>query len=356
MAKILIHILPDDNVISSGSSLAGHRLALEQHLRGLEVYTWCIRTRGEFCEIGGMCEKFKRVKIDLKRGVALFRKGAKLHFHGIWYPQYYFFYLICLLFGRSYFISIHGNLEPEALAIRAKKKFFARIVIVNRFINGATTLVAASQKERKSILESYPSKAVSVVPVGIEKLSPREEKLPSQNSKYALVLARLNESKGHGILIDAWKHVLPSELKLVIAGPDENGYRKKLEEKVKNLRLTEHIKFVGEVQGEEKDRLFRGATLFILPSLTENFGIVVIEALSYGLFVLTTTKTPWVDLSFEEGCLCVDPNPESLARGIADVMAIEKARFAAIEKKAVSTAKFYLWKNIDVFSYLRPDS
>jgi len=86
------------------------------------------------------------------------------------------------------------------------------------------------------------------------------------------------------------------ELLLVIAGPDEQGTLKALKEQVARLGLEASVKFVGSVYGEEKWRMLRSADVFVLPSRSENFGIVVAEALACGVPVICTKGAPWSEL------------------------------------------------------------
>ena len=84
--------------------------------------------------------------------------------------------------------------------------------------------------------------------------------------------------------------------RLVIAGPDEQGTRAALERQARELGLMDSITFTGAVYGEEKDRLMEAANLFVLPSRSENFGLVVAEALAAGVPVIATQGTPWQEL------------------------------------------------------------
>ena len=63
-----------------------------------------------------------------------------------------------------------------------------------------------------------------------------------------------------------------------------------------NAGLEKQIHFQGEVMGEDKIECYRGADLFVLPSFSENFGLVIAEALSCGVPVITTRETPWEEL------------------------------------------------------------
>jgi glycosyltransferase involved in cell wall biosynthesis len=160
--------------------------------------------------------------------------------------------------------------------------------------------------------------------------------------KVVLSLGRLHPLKGLDLLVSAWAEVvrsskvlkcesakvadectdtgmhaknfrtleLPnfrtSSWQLVIAGPDEQGTKEKLKRQSETLKLKwcecagmdaceceADIIFVGSVQGEEKWALMHRADIFMLPSRSENFGMVVGEALSCGVPVVTTAVGPW---------------------------------------------------------------
>jgi glycosyltransferase involved in cell wall biosynthesis len=156
----------------------------------------------------------------------------------------------------------------------------------------------------------------------------------SKSGKTVLYLGRLHPLKGLDLLVEAWRSVRSSlvhycdsasvaddqqtvgsgqsavgsdstharmnsrtnELLLVIAGPDEQGTLRALKEQVARLGLEESVKFVGPVYGEEKWRMLRSADVFVLPSRSENFGIVVAEALACGVPVIATKGAPWSEL------------------------------------------------------------
>jgi glycosyltransferase involved in cell wall biosynthesis len=116
----------------------------------------------------------------------------------------------------------------------------------------------------------------------------------------------------------AWKQMgPPSDWELVIAGPDEKGHTDELRREMRQLALDGVVRFVGPVDDDDKWTLYQSAELFVLPSLSENFGIVVAEALSAGVPVVTTTGTPWSVLREKEIGWCVEPEVDSLATALA---------------------------------------
>ncbi len=130
----------------------------------------------------------------------------------------------------------------------------------------------------------------------------------TKKTKIVLSLGRLHPLKGLDLLISAFAEIKrTSSWQLIIAGPDEQGTKEKLKiqsEKLK-IRIAEasdlsdasdaDIIFMGSVQGEAKWDLIKRADIFVLPSRSENFGIVVGEALSCGVPVVTTAVGPWLE-------------------------------------------------------------
>jgi glycosyltransferase involved in cell wall biosynthesis len=83
---------------------------------------------------------------------------------------------------------------------------------------------------------------------------------------------------------------------VVVAGGDEAGHLAEIKAEIGKQKVESDFEFVGEVGNEKKWDLYRSADLFVLPSHSENFGIVVAEALACGVPVIATQGTPWEDL------------------------------------------------------------
>lgn len=138
--------------------------------------------------------------------------------------------------------------------------------------------------------------------------------------RYALFLSRINWKKGLDRLIQAWKSV--PGLPLVIAGNDEEGYQKHLEALARELGIADSVLFVGPASDAHKWALYAQAQLFVLPSYSENFGIVVAEAMAMGCPVIVTPDVGASELVAQAGAGEITAgDPEQLAATIRRVLA-----------------------------------
>jgi glycosyltransferase involved in cell wall biosynthesis len=117
----------------------------------------------------------------------------------------------------------------------------------------------------------------------------------------ALFLSRLHPKKGLINLIEAWSIVRPDGWDLTIAGPDDGGHRQVIEQLIRTHDLAASVRLVGSVPDADKWALYAASDLFVLPTFSENFGIVIAEALVSGLPVITTKGAPWSGLH-QHGC------------------------------------------------------
>jgi glycosyltransferase involved in cell wall biosynthesis len=107
-----------------------------------------------------------------------------------------------------------------------------------------------------------------------------------------LFLSRINFKKGMDILARAFGIVARAHpnAHLVIAGPDNEGYGKKVRKWLDEEGVLPRTTFTGMLSGADKVAAFRSASVFVLPSYTENFGIAIVEAMSVGVPVVISNK------------------------------------------------------------------
>lgn len=249
--------------------------------------------------------------------------------------------------------SPRGMLDDWSLRHSRIKKRIAWRLYAHRDLKRVDLFHATSNMEADFIRKLGFKQPIAVIPNGVEfpsnQPSPQVSGLSPQSSvlRSALFLSRLNPKKGIPRLLEAWASIRPEGWRLDLAGPDERGYRAVLEKQVAALGLGDAVRFLGNVADADKWALYRAADLFVLPTETENFGIVVAEALACGTPVLTTQGAPWSGL-VDEGCgWWVENTSEGIRDGLASALVTDPATLRAMgERGRAYVRKEYDWNPI----------
>ncbi len=175
--------------------------------------------------------------------------------------------------------------------------------------------VTAQDEAIKSTI-NFPGLAHRIIPNTVP--LPQLPALPPKTHEGCklMFISRLHPKKGLEALFDAMAQ-LPGSFTLDIYGTGDAGYVQTLATRAGQSQGR--IRLHGHVDGEAKTQAFVNADLFVLPSHSENFGIVVAEALAHGLPVLTTTATPWAQVALHDCGRCVDLAKVDLAHEIASL-------------------------------------
>lgn len=204
-------------------------------------------------------------------------------------------------FGYKVVLTPHGMLEPWILKRHYwTKKAPALWLYQKDAVVKADYLHATAEDEKKNLLRLGYNRKIEVIANGID-VDTIRMKTSWKRKKQILFLSRIHVKKGINYLIEAVA-VLKEELKdykINIAGEGEESYINELKQMTSQSGVTDSICFVGGVYGDEKWELFRNTDVFVLPTHSENFGIVVAEALACGTPVITTKGTPWHELRTE---------------------------------------------------------
>jgi glycosyltransferase involved in cell wall biosynthesis len=284
-----------------------------------------------------------------------------LHDHGIWMPNNHHVAAAARRHGLPLVIHPHGMLEPWALRYKAWKKRVAMLLYQHRDLRTAALFVATADQEADSIRRLGLRQPIAVIPNGVD-FPVDTDRLESRRNdangrRIALFLSRIHPKKGLLNLVNAWSKVRPAGWKLYLAGPDEGGHLSTVMRRVAALGLTQSIEYKGVVQGEEKERLWQEVSLFVLPSFSENFGLVVAEALARGVPVITTRETPWRSLDESDCGWWIDATLEALAVALSDAVHTDDDRMQAMGNRARILARRFHWEKIaaemaDVYRWL----
>lgn len=188
-------------------------------------------------------------------------------------------------------------------------------------LSRANLLHATSEQEFRDIRARGFMAPVAIIPNGIDlpELTPRT---PNRNARTLLFLSRIHPIKSVETLLDAWALIQAAhpDWRLVIGGPGERTYVDTLRARVGQQGLRD-VSFPGSLYGSAKSLAYRGADLFVLPTHSENFGMVVAEALAHECPVVVSRGAPWQGLE-PEGCgWWVANDSENLARALGEAMA-----------------------------------
>jgi glycosyltransferase involved in cell wall biosynthesis len=202
-----------------------------------------------------------------------------------------------------------GSRRPNVKAIW---EMVARGLATNRLV-----LHVTSEQESIESLRKFPAARTEIIPNGIEipaAVSHEESKGPLR----LLFIGRIDPKKGIENLLDACAR-LDFPWILTIAGSGEEAYLRSIEARVHSLGLDEMVTMTGEVRDDAKERVYRQADICMVPSFTENFALVVAEALARAVPVIASRGTPWQAVE-RKGCgRWVENSPESLASAITQL-------------------------------------
>lgn len=270
----------------------------------------------------GVSRQFTRAIKDCVSGS---NEPTVVHDHALWLPTNHAVAKYCRQNQLVRVVSPRGMLSPWAMNNGGFKKRLAWRLYQHDDLKTATAFHATSELEADEIRSLGFQQPIAVIPNGLSipaKLPERQQ----QERRTALFLSRLHPKKGLINLVRAWGQAnVRDEWQLVIAGPDENGHQAEVETEVQKLGLTKCVSLIGEIDNERKWQTYVDSDLFILPSFSENFGIVVAEAMAAGVPVIATTGTPWSILNELGLGWWVHPKIESLAAAIFDACAQDQS-------------------------------
>jgi glycosyltransferase involved in cell wall biosynthesis len=297
--------------------------------------------------LGGLDQAILSLQQHLDCSVELEPKDPSgcdlIHFHGLWQPRFRALALRCESESIPYVVSPHGMLEPWAWRHKWWKKFPYYLLFERKFLAGASGILATSDLEKKNLQRFAALRAIDVIPLSTTtehgpEYAPARRRLGWTDDEFVLLyLSRLHQKKGLHLLFLALRKLSLTKpaLRVAVVGDGSENYKQRLVRFIRcNRSRLPTIEFFGPIWGPEKWHFLQGADLFCLPTFSENFGLVILEACQVGTPVLTTVETPWQTLLQDRGFPVVRPSAEAILGGLTHFL--ERGKTTSAERHALA--------------------
>jgi glycosyltransferase involved in cell wall biosynthesis len=167
-------------------------------------------------------------------------------------------------------------------------------------------------------------------------------------ARYLLFVGTLEPRKNLTTLLHAYAMLRAEgcgeDLKLVVAGRTGWLYAD-IFDTVKTLALEEEVIFTGFVDDEDLPDIYRGAQLFVFPSLYEGFGLPILEAMASGVPVITSDAASMPEVAGDAAIFVNPHDPKGIAEGIAWVLADDGLR-ETLTQKGLARARRFTWDSV----------
>jgi len=226
-------------------------------------------------------------------------------------------YLYSKLTKKPYVVYFRGD---DAYLPYSGTRFFLKLIVRN-----AAKVIALTEHMRRAVREQYDRDAL-VIPNGVDvtrfadlsREAARAEFNIKENEQVVIFVGSLIPVKGIKYLVEAMNIVIQHfpEARLLIVG--DGSERQKLEVLVMKLNLGKSVTFVGRIENAKVPEYLTASDVFALPSLSEGFPNVILEAMATGLPIVTTNVTglPEIVKDGENGFVVEPQNSQQLAERI----------------------------------------
>ena len=317
----VLHIVGSLDKSAGGPSRSVPQTCIHLAKRGVQIVLVARPSANpvEISSTDNLSVEFKTMRQLFQYGMSISKKDFDIiHLQHVWDPYIHIMAFWAQVKGIPYVITPRGMLEPWIMNHNPWKKKLGMWLYQRKDLKMAKTIHATCEEEKKSVRNLGFKNPVHVIPNGIETNAGVAMKT-DYGTKKIVFLSRIHIKKGLELLLDAWKKTETNGWQLEIAGEGEKDYVKHLQNKISEERIS-NVKFVGAMYGAEKWNFLKSGDICILPTYSENFGIVVAEALSVGVPVITTKGTPWQELQTENCGWWIELSVEQLEKTLADVI------------------------------------
>lgn len=269
---------------------------------------------------------------------------------GVCKALYYNLILSALKKHKKVVLSPRGELFESAINHKGKlygllKKMFVGLMRVT-FRNKVSFHVTS--KEEEEAVVKYFGKKASVWDIPNYMILPERVEVMQEVEPYLLYVGRLNHIKNIDVILLGLaksSEFGKGRCKFKLAGEKKGECYESLVAQVKELGITDRVEFLGLVTGDNKDKLYAGAKCLLLMSKSENFGNVIVEALSQGTPVIASKGTPWQLLDEKGAGWWIDANPDQVSEAVNKVLSLDEEGYNEMRENAYAYSR-----DFDIYS------
>ena len=236
---------------------------------------------------------------------------------------------------KPFVLSPHGMLYPQALRVSAWKKKLILPLFQRKDLEEATCLHATCQQELEHIRNFGLKNPVCVVPncLNID-TNGWIDRVEDNSVRRVGFVGRVNRIKNIDKLLLAWKKLghRTKGAELIIVGDGDAVYLNELKQFVATHHLV-NVKFVGFLTGSALKDMVRSLDFQVLPSESENFGMVVPEALVNRVPVIASKGTPWEDLNIQHCGWWIDNDIDALSHTLSVALQMSESERIAMGER-----------------------
>jgi glycosyltransferase involved in cell wall biosynthesis len=282
-----------------------------------------------------------------------FYRADVVHISSVFFPTAFITAFAARILGKKMVWSVRGELDGPALThsgVRKRPILWA----IKKFIGRYPTFHSTCDEETAYIKNIFGTVATVVqIPNYLEVPRPVER----SDRGYLLYIGRIHPKKAIDNLIRALplsERFMRSGRVLKIAGTGKREFVDDLHELVDELHLSDKVIFTGQVEGAAKQQMLADASWTIMPSHTENFGVVVLESLAQSTPVLASKGSPWSNVEKEKVGFWASNDPETLAAKIDEILAMPESEYAGYRNRSrpFVEREFDIARNIDKWTEL----
>ena len=221
-------------------------------------------------------------------------------------------------------VTIHG-LEyehcPESYSLYSR--WFHRFFI-KKSCKWAKKIIAISENTKNDLIEVYgiDAKKIEKVYNGFTEIVNTKKTFKKRKKKYLLFLGRIEQRKNIERIVKAFEILKASKVydgQLVLAGKAGHGFQK-IKKTIDEIEFSKDVIMKGYVNDEERCSLIKNADIFLFPSLSEGFGLPILEAQSVKTPVITSDKGPMDEVAGDKNLLVNPYEVESIVKVSKDIL------------------------------------